>query len=43
MKRTIVTFVVVAIATALVFAIITGGGRPKGEAGGSMPSAPVAV
>jgi YidC/Oxa1 family membrane protein insertase len=31
MKRTIVTFVVVAIATALVFAIITGGGRPKEE------------
>jgi YidC/Oxa1 family membrane protein insertase len=42
MKRTIVTFVVVAIATALVFAIITGGGRPKGDAGGSMPLAPVA-
>ncbi|MEY4833686.1 MAG: Membrane protein insertase YidC [Planctomycetota bacterium] len=29
MKRTIVTFVVVAIATALVFAIITGGGRQQ--------------
>ena len=38
MKRTIVTFVVVAIATALLVAIITGGGRPTGEAVGSTQS-----
>ncbi|MBM4111697.1 MAG: hypothetical protein FJ254_10175, partial [Phycisphaerae bacterium] len=31
MKRTIVTFVVVAIATTLVFTIISGGGRTKSE------------
>ena len=43
MKRTIVTFVVVAIATALVFAIITGGGRPKGEADTASQVAPAAT
>jgi len=43
MKRTIVTFVVVAIATALVFAIITGGGRPKGEADTASQAAPAAT
>jgi YidC/Oxa1 family membrane protein insertase len=40
MKRTIVTFVVVAIATALVFTIITGGGRSKGDADGSSQAVP---
>jgi YidC/Oxa1 family membrane protein insertase len=40
MNRTIVTFVVVAIATALVFAIITGGGRPKGGADTASQAAP---
>jgi YidC/Oxa1 family membrane protein insertase len=39
MKRTIVTFVVVALATALVFTIITGGGRAKTGDAGSAPAA----
>jgi len=40
MKRTIVTFVVVAIATVLVLAIITGGGRPQAEADTASQAAP---
>ena len=43
MKRTIVTFVVVAIATALVFAIITGGGRPKGDVDTASQATPAAT